>query len=361
MEQEVSVKNTKSEILKAYEELLAKVKAQKSDQPKQLQEISRKMEVIDKASKNTTEGIISAISSLKLGLAKELDKLNEQLLAEYKKLEDIQTAINLEKKNLEELYEVNANADSLAAMLLAQKEKKAEFEAEMTQKKADFDEKMKNEKASLDEKMTLEKGNFEATMKLQKEQWKAEQEKWNEQQKELKESTEKQRKREEEEYIYNLKITRKKETDIYEEKKAKLEKDISEKKIAFDKEVAEREATLIAAEAELKELRNKAENFPKELEKAITTTEKTITEKLTTQFDFEQKLLAKQTEGDLKLKDQTIGTLQNRIKELEAATKELSQKAGNAEANVKDIAIKAIESSRKLHIVEKSKDKEDKD
>jgi len=124
MEQEVTVKNTKSEILKAYEELLAKVQAQKSDQPKQLQEVSRKMEVIDKASKNTTEGIISAISSLKLGLAKELDKLNEQLLAEYKKLEDIQTAINLEKKNLEELYEVSANADSLAAMLLAQKERK---------------------------------------------------------------------------------------------------------------------------------------------------------------------------------------------------------------------------------------------
>ncbi len=361
MEQEVTVKNTKSEILKAYEELLAKVKAQKSDQPKQLQEVSRKMEVIDKASKNTTEGIISAISSLKLGLAKELDKLNEQLLAEYKKLEDIQTAINLEKKNLEELYEVSANADSLAAMLLAQKEKKAEFEAEMAQKKADLDEKLQSEKASFDEKMTLEKTQFETAMKQQKELWKAEQDKWNAQQKELKEATEKQRKREEEEYLYNLKITRKKETDIYEEKKAKLEKEISEKKIAFDKEVAEREAKLIAAEAELKELRIKAENFPKELEKAITGTEKAVTEKLKAHFDFEQKLIAKQTEGELKLKDQTIGTLQNRIKELEATTKELSQKAGNAEANVKDIAIKAIESSRKLHIFDKSKEKEDRE
>lgn len=361
MEQEVTVKNTKSEILKAYEELLAKVQAQKSDQPKQLQEVSRKMEVIDKASKNTTEGIISAISSLKLGLAKELDKLNEQLLAEYKKLEDIQTAINLEKKNLEELYEVSANADSLAAMLLAQKEKKAGFEAEMALQKAELEEKMQHEKAAFDEQMSHEKAQFEAAMKQQKALWQAEQDKWNAQQKEQKEIAEKQRKREEEEYLYNLKITRKKETDLYEEKKAKLEKEISEKKAAFDKEVAEREATLIAAEAELKELRIRAENFPREMEKAIVGTEKAITEKLIAQFDFEQKLTAKQTEGELKLKDQTIITLQSKIKDIEAVNKELSAKAMNADANVKDIAIKAIESSRKMHFVEKSKDKEDKE
>jgi hypothetical protein len=361
MEKEISVKNTKSEILKAYEELLAKVQAQKSDQPKQMQEVSRKMEVIDRASKNTTEGIISAISSLKLGLAKELDKLNEQLLAEYKKLEEIQTAINLEKKNLEDLYEVNANADSLAAMLLAQKEKKAEFEAGMAQKKSDFDLKMQSESAAFEEKMAIEKAQFEAVMKQQKEQWKAEQEKWNLQQKEVKETTEKQRKREEEEYLYNLKITRKKETDLYEETKEKLEKEIAEKRAAFEKEIAEREAKILAAEAELKELRTKADNFPKELEKAIALTEKTITEKLKMQFDYEQQLTTKQTEGELKLKDQIIVTLQARIKDIETANKELSAKAGNAEANVKDIAIKAIESSRKLHIVEKSKDNQEND
>jgi len=361
MEKEFSVKSTKNEILAAYEELLAKVKDQKSDQPKQIQEETRKKEVVVKASENSTEGIVNGIASLKLGVAKELDKLSEQLTAEYKKLEQIQLAINLEKKNLQELYEVTANADSLAAMLLAQKEKKAQFEAEMTLKKAELEEKMKTESSNFDEKISTEKESFETAMKAQKEQWKLDQAKWNEQQKELKDSTEKQRKREEEDYLYNLKLTRKKETDLYDEKKAKLEKDLIEKKAAFEKEISEREAKVNAAEAELNELRAKASGFPKELEKAITTTEKAVAEKLTMQFSFEKQLTAKQTEGELKLREQTITTLQSKIKDLEAANKELSGKSITAENTVKDIAIKAIESARKLQIIDKTRDSQEKD
>jgi hypothetical protein len=361
METEISTKNTKNEILAAYEELLAKVQNQKSDQPKLIQEETRKKEVIAKASENSVEGIVNGIASLKLGLAKELDKLSEQLIAEYKKLADIQSAIQLEKKNLEDLYEVTANADSLAAMLLAQKEKKVVFETEMAQRKADLEEKLKTDKALFDEKMAVEKENFESAMKAKKELWQTDQQKWTEQQKELKETTEKQRKREEEEYLYNLKLTRKKETDTYEEKKARLEKELADKKAAFEKEISEREAKLVAAEAELNELRKKAETFPKDLEKAVAAAEKAVTEKLTTKYDFEKQLTARQTEGEIKLKEQTINTLQAKIKDLETFNKELSGKANVAEANVKDIAIKAIENSRKLQIIDKTRENQEKD
>lgn len=361
MEKEFSAKSTKNEILAAYEELLTKVKQQKSDQPKQIQEETRKKEVVSKASENSTEGIVNGIVSLKLGVAKELDKLSEQLTAEYKKLEQIQFAITLEKKNLEELYEVTANADSLAAMLLAQKEKKAQFEIEMALKKSELEEKMKTERSAFDEKITIEKENFDATMRAQKELWKVDQQKWTDQQKELKDNTEKQRKREEEEYLYNLKLTRKKETDAYEEKKTKLEKELTDKKTAFEKEISERESKVLTAEAELLELRAKALSYPKELEKAITTTEKAITEKLSVQFNFEKQLTAKQTEGELKLRDQTINTLQSKIKDIETANKELSGKTITAENTVKDIAIKAIESARKLQIIDKGRENQEKD
>lgn len=361
MEPEISTKNTKNEILAAYEDLLAKVKNQKSDQPKLVQEESRKKEVIARASENSVDGIVNGIASLKLGLAKDLDKLSEQLIAEYKKLADIQAAIDLEKKNLAELYEVTANADSLAAMLLAQKEKKAAFEAEMTQRKADLDEKMKNDKAAFDEKIFAEKETFESAMKARKEQWQFDQQKFAEQQKELKETTEKQRKREEEEYTYNLKLARKKDSDAYEEQKSRLLKELADKKAAFEKEISEREARVVAAEAELSDLRKKAETFPKELEKAVAVAEKAVSEKLTTKYEFEKQLTARQTEGELKLKDQAISTLQAKIKDLETLNKELSGKAVTAEASVKDIAIKAIENSRKLQIIDKTRDNQEKD
>jgi len=356
MEPDISLKNTKNEILAAYEETLKKMQNQKTTEPKQVQEEKRQQETIKKASDNTTEGIVNGITSLKLNVAKELDKLSELLTAEFKKLEDIQSAIRLEKQNLEDLYQVTANADSLAAMIQSQKDKKALFETELSDRRNAFEEKMKADKLSFEEKIKTDKDTFETSMKDQKEAWKIDQLKYNEQQKEVKEKSEKERKREEEEYAYNLKLTRKKETDLYEEKKARLEKDLTEKKTAFDKEIASREAEVVSAENELKELRTKNAAFPSELEKTVSATVKSATDKLQTEFKFEKELTAKQTEGDIKLKDQTIETLKSKIKDLDAIIGELSKKAVTAELSVKDIAMKAIESSGKMQIISNSKE-----
>ena len=356
MEPELSLKNTKNEILSAYEDVMKKMHAQKTAEPKQVQEEKRQQEVIKKASDNSTEGIVTGIATLKLSVAKELDKLSEQLTAEHKKLEDIQNAIRLEKNNLEELYQVTSNADSLAAMLQAQKEKKAQFETELAEKRSAFEEKMKNDKMNFDEKIKTEQESFESSMKVQKELWKTEQLKWTDQQKELKEKSDKDRKREEEEYAYNLKLTRKKESDLYEEKKARLEKEMAEKKIAFDKEIASREAEVISAENELKELRSKTSAFPEEMKKAVADAVKSVTERLQLDFKFEKELTAKQTEGEINLKDQIIETLRSKIKDMDGIISDMSKKNVVAETSVKEIAMKAIESSGKMQLFSNSRD-----
>jgi len=356
MEPEISLKNTKNEILAAYEDALKKLQTQKTAEPKQAQEEKRQQEVIKRASDNSTEGIVTGIATLKLSVAKELDKLNEQLTTEHKKLEDIQTAIRLEKNNLEELYQVTSNADSLAAMLQAQKEKKAQFETEMAEKRSIFEEKMKNDKLIFDEKIKSEQESFETSMKTQKELWKSEQIKWSEQQKELKEKTDKDRKREEEEYAYNLNLTRKKESDLYAEEKARLEKELAEKKTSFDKEIASREAEVVSAENELKELRIKTAAFPSEIEKALADAVKRASEKLLLEFKFEKELTAKQTEGEIKLEEQTIETLKSKIKDMEAILSDMSKKTAIAETSVKDIAMKAIESSGKMQLFSNSRE-----
>lgn len=356
MEPEISLKNTKNEILAAYEEALKKMQTQKTTEPKQVQEEKRQQETIKKASENTTEGIVNGITTLKLNVAKELDKLSELLTAEFKKLEDIQIAIRLEKHNLEELYQVTANADSLAAMIQSQKDKKSLFETEMADKRNALEEKMNADKLSFDEKIKNEKESFETSMKDQKELWKTEQLIWTELQKELKEKYEKERKREEEEYVYTLKLTRKKEADLYEEKKNSLLKELTEKKIAFDKDIANREAEVVSAENELKELRTKSAAFPSEIEKTVATSVKSATDKLQAEFRFEKELTAKQTEGDIKLKEQTIETLKSKIKDMDVIISELSKKAVTAESSVKDIAMKAIESSGKMQLITNSKE-----
>lgn len=50
-----------------------------------------------------------------------------------------------------------------------------------------------------------------------------------------------------------------------------------------------------------------------------------------------------------------VSTLENKIKEMEAQIKLLSQKSETSEKSVKDIALKAIESSTKVQFVEKER------
>jgi hypothetical protein len=323
---ELSTKNTKSEILEAYEALLKDVQQAKTDVPKQIQEEKQKQETVKKVADITHDSIIEHISELKLNLAKSLDGILSGLTGEFQKLEDIRAAIEIEKKTLEDLYSLSANTDSLAAMLLVQKEKREAFEKEMNEKET---------------------------------QWEAEQDKHNADEKEYTDELAKKRKREEEEYQYNLKIVRQKEQDEYNSQKVLLEKELVEKKNAFEHEISVREATVKNAESELEELRKNNMEFSGRLEKALADQKKTITENLQTNYEFELKFIKNQNDANIRLKEQIIESLQEKIQELQSQLKEYADKANRAESGVKEIAMKAIENSSKVRVYPAKPEKEE--
>ena len=199
MEQTVTTKNTKNQILEAYNNLLKKVQSQKSEEPKKEQEQKQKEDLSNKAKSLSNEGIIKEVSGLKVGISSALDKLADQFITEYKKFEELQKAISIEKQNLEDLYQLSASTDSLAAMLMAQKEQREKFEEEMEQRRQE-----------LTEKINTEKANHEAEMQEKRERWKKELAERTAAEKEEATRLKKEREREEEEYKYNLKINRKK-------------------------------------------------------------------------------------------------------------------------------------------------------
>ncbi len=163
MPQKVSATNTKAQILKAYEELLKEVESRKADNPKVIHQEKEEKKKVASATAKTEEGIVKSIADLKLKIGETLDTIAKNLLSEKEQLREIQEAIAIEKKNLEDLYGISANADTLAALLLAQEEKKKSFEEEMASRKKEFEEKMAQEKAA-----------FEAEMKNQKAVWEQE-------------------------------------------------------------------------------------------------------------------------------------------------------------------------------------------
>ena len=308
----VSSSNTKNEILKAYNELLDQLKEAKSQDPQKEMETKRREEILKEVSGQSDEKIIQQIASLKVSLNGSLDSIEDQLNTSFKKLNKTQEAIKIQEDRLKELYQINAEADSLAALIASQKEKKSEFENYMAEEKA---------------------------------RWDKEQKEREEQRKEEEEMLKKQRKREEEEYNYKIQQKRKIESDQYEEKKNKQEKELKEKKEAFEQEIKSREQAVAESENELQDLRKQVEEFPATLQKEVDNAIKITTENLKKEYDYEKLLKAKEYESELKLHTQTITNLQNRIKDLELQLKQAYSKIDSAENNVKDITIKAIESS----------------
>ncbi len=332
MTEEISTKNTKNEILDAYNAMLKKVKQLDKEKPAQSREAVERKETVAKAKEETEENIVNRLSSLKLETATTFDKLEKSFLQEQRRLSQIQQAIDTETKHLEDLYNIKAETDTLAALILTQKEKRQQFETDMVKRKEDFDNEIFEIRMSWDK----ERKAYELTKKEEQER------------------LQKERKREEDDYRYNLELTRKKDTDLYNANKETLEKELTERKILFEKEITEREKNLAASEQELETLRKESAGFADKLNLAVQQAEERLTTSLQRENDFEKKLLLKENEGILLLKEQTIGTLQQRIKELEDMLKQQQSKAEAADKNVKDIAIKAIESSAKVTVYEKA-------
>jgi hypothetical protein len=122
-----------------------------------------------------------------------------------------------------------------------------------------------------------------------------------------------------------------------------MEKELEEKRQLLERGWSDREAALSARENELVALRARVESFPQELEKAVRDTEKSVTERLQFLHSHEAAMLAKETEGERRLSQQTIASLEAKIREQEEQIRQVTLKANEAGLQVQSIAIKAIE------------------
>ncbi len=331
-----TMSNTKKEILEAYDELLKRKLESETKHPKEEKEQKQKQQTIKDAADLNAEGIVKGLGAIKLDIGTAIDKIEDELLKEFQKLKKLQEAIQLESDNLEDLYGIKANADSLAVLIAANKEKKELFETEMEEKKK----------------------TFETNRKEQQEVWTKEQQIRNEKWKEEEELRKKTLKREEEEYKYNLSIIRKKEEDTYLNKKETQERELAEKKQQVEKELIEREKNIAESELELEQLRKQVTDFPVILDKEINQAKKEISDLLNTQHKYEKNLYEKETTGEIRLLQQTISSLEAKIKEQEVLIDSLNKKTDTAGLQVQTIALKALESASASRQREKAKDRD---
>ncbi|MEI6409965.1 MAG: hypothetical protein WCR52_11315 [Bacteroidota bacterium] len=293
--------STKADILAAYEELLEQIKQERKESTSLRQELEKKQALLEKANTAAKGESTLSLQQMRKNLNEQMDQVEAGLVEEQQKYESLRQGVAILKAELDNLYKIKAEAESLEALIIANRQAAEKLERELEARRITLESEIKNVKSNWD--------------------------------------------REQESYEYDLKLKRRNEQDAYNEKKAKLEKELGEKKIEFDKNNAEREQSLAVREEEVKRLRKENEGFEQRMESAVKQAEKAVSERLTREFEYQQKLQVKDLEAELKLRDQMISSLELKIKEQQELLASLSSKADLAGQQVKDIALKAIEKS----------------
>jgi hypothetical protein len=321
----LSEKNTKQEMLDAYQALVRQLEEKRAAElhpEKRLQE-KQAEEAVAVAAGLAPDGVERALGNLKADIGKSLAEIAERMASEVTRFKAIQKAVESKERELQELYEIEKAAASLAALIEAHNQKRREFEIELSQQKeeltreiettrADWEKEKKSHEAELRERDALEK---------------------------------KGREREKEEFAYLFKREQQVARDKLNDEKAGLEKEILAKRESVAKELAEREKAVAAQEKELIELKQKAATFAKELESAVEKAVKEVADRLKLEAKNREELLRKEFEGERNVSVARIEALERMTKDLSDQNGKLSRQLENAYQKVQEIAEKAIEGS----------------
>jgi len=325
---ELSMSNTKKEMLDVYNILLKQLQEKREAElkPEKKIEEKKKREVVEMAEALSSEGVVNEIGNLKMEIGKRLTHISDGLEEEVIKYKKIQEAIKIKDEELKELYDIERSAETLAALIEAQNQKRQEFDSEMDARK----EELNREIQAIREDWGKEKKEHEAEIK------------------ERDAAEAKKREREKEEYGYSFKREQQLAKDKFEDEKEKTEKEIQLKKEQMEKDLTEREKAVSEKEKELGELQKKVIAFPKEMEEAINNAVKDTTERITFEAKNRAELIRKEFDGERNVFTTRIESLEKTVKEQSGQISNLSEQLEKAYQKVQDIAVKSVEGSSSL-------------
>ncbi len=322
---EITSKNTKQEIFDAYEQLLEEVKKHPFVPSTKKEELERtgEKQVVDTAARYTLENILKNATELKIHMSQALDTLVNKLTEEAKKFSEIEQAIAIEKRQLNELHNIQIAADTLQLLITDIEKRKQDFASGMESTKNAWDQ----------EKLEHERDQKESLERMKKE-----------------------REREEEEYEYALKQKRRKDEDTYElalqEKKRKWENEV----LVKQEELTRREHEVVQKEAEFLKLETEVEQFSERLDSATTKASleaRRIAEKEAT---TREQLFQKEVEGERALLKSQILNLQQIVEKQNEQSSLIKHELEAANKKSQELATKVIEGASGMSTLHTLKD-----
>ncbi len=305
--EEVTLKNTKAEILDALNAALEREKniAKTKYEPEKEEKAKEIQKAIDVSKENVEQKIFS-----------------EELNNKFKNLE---TALQAEEEKLKNLYGIEKELSNLVVVVNAAKDYMAEVENEKKLKVNELNANIKD----LEEQYEVKKKELEKNYEIITKNLKLE------------------RDREVEEYNYKINREREISNNNWEDEKAKRENELAKKEEKAKEMLSEAEEK----EEHIKELENKVNEIPTLLEKEYTRGRKEASSEIEKENKFTTELLKKDFQNTIDRQNDKIESLQEDVKKINAEKEALQNKLDQAYVQIKEMATKTVESTGGLKII----------
>lgn len=308
----VTEKNTKAQILDAYEEAMrtiAELKAGKTTTA----EVVKAKEI--KAVKESAKQIV------------EMNILDAGIVAKYNNLLE---TIKMLEAEIEELYGIKKEADTLEALINAYKDDERKFKIAKEERLAKANEEYEEKVAANNKKIAELKDDYAKLLSDLKAKYQEE-----------KVALEKERAREKEEYTYNLNRERTIENDKWADEKAQREAALKAKEDA----IAERESKVEELEQKIKDLESSKCFLETKIEEVKISSFEEGKAKAKKEADTSKVFSDRAHKAELDRKDDRIAALESALEEAREANKSLQSKLDESYARIQSMAIEAAKNS----------------
>ena len=314
----VSSKSTKVELLEALAEREKEIEELKklTDDPKKEQEKAEKERVLESAAEAINSNVFS-----------------DETKIQYR---DVMTAIELKKTELKDLYGIEANAQTLTAMINASKVKKAELVQEYADKEIELKvayEAKKDEVAADTAKLVLD--------------YKKKKEELEDDFKQVRDASNRQHIRAEEEYEYDLSRKKQEDADKWNDEKVAREKLMTEKEADLQARMLE----FAGKEDHLKDLEEQVAAFPDKLKEAETVGKEKGKADADKSHVFEVRAIKNEYEYRVKTLQDKLDTQVQLISNLTERNEALENKLDASYAQMRELAADTVKSTGGVKIL----------
>lgn len=318
----VNSRSSKQEILQAFEELSARFQEQQErGLPARLEEEHRRHQqgLLETASRLSPEVVLKHISELKLQIASSLDGLGDGLLDARHKLHQVEQAIAIQTDRLKHLHDIQVAADTLDLLMEEHHRRTEQLELELESKRRELATRHKQAEAELEIERQRQKASLETELETHRARFQ-----------ERDAALQRERQREEEDYQREQARRREAQEAAWQSRLQQLD---------------EREAHLARFEAEWNRLQEEEANYPARLEEATRAAVTEAVARAREECQSQARLTSKDLEAQLSLAQLRIQALENAQRERDERLALLQTQLDAANAQVREIALRAIESS----------------